>query len=327
MINSLKVTTIFNSYLTENNLTGSIPRWTMMNAKILDVSYNNFTYDDFGPKTCDRWPINDIHPCLMKDFPCNKPNEHIHSLHINCGGEEVTINNTIIYKADTERIGASSYYNDGNWAFSSTGNFLDDDRASDAYILFNKSDLHSIPTSDTELYTTARTAGISLTYYGLCLVNGNYNVTLHFAEIVFTQDESRDSLGKRVFNVYVQGDLKLKDFDIVNVAGGTGIAVIRSFKINVKNNTLKIQLYWAGKGTTGIPFRGSYGPIISAISVEPYFVAPHCGKRMHAGLIDGIVGGVCVVLLIMCILWRRGYKMTKNQLIETGHLSTSTSFS
>ncbi|XP_076893713.1 putative LRR receptor-like serine/threonine-protein kinase At1g07650 [Bidens hawaiensis] len=270
-------------YLTENNLTGRIPPWAMINTEILDVSYNNLTYDAFGPKSCDRWPINvvesyssstnqqyDIHPCLMKDFPCNKPNEHkVHSLHINCGGEEVNINNTIIYKADTERIGASSYYNDGNWAFSSTGNFLDGDRRSDAYILSNTSDLHNIPTSDTELYTTARTAAISLTYYGLCLANGNYNVTLHFAEIVFTQYKSLDSLGKRVFNVYVQGELKLKNFDIANAAGGTGIAVEKSFKINVKNNTLKIQLYWAGKGTTGIPFRGSYGPIISAISVKP----------------------------------------------------------
>ncbi|XP_076960167.1 putative LRR receptor-like serine/threonine-protein kinase At1g07650 [Bidens hawaiensis] len=110
-------------------------------------------------------------------------------------------------------------------------------------------------------------AAISLTYYGLCLMNGNHTVKLHFAEIVFTQDNSFISLGKRIFNVYVQGELKLRDFDIVKEAGGTGIAVIKSFAVNVKNNTLKIQLYWAGKGTTAIPDRGSYGPIISAIDV------------------------------------------------------------
>uniref|UniRef100_A0A251RU24 Putative malectin n=1 Tax=Helianthus annuus TaxID=4232 RepID=A0A251RU24_HELAN len=95
---------------------------------------------------------------------------------------------------------------------------------------------------------------------------------LHFAEIVFTQDKSFNSLGKRVFDVYVQGELKLKDFNIVKEAGGTGRAVVKSYLVNVKNNTLKIQLYWAGKGTTGIPVSGSYGPIISAISIDPIVI-------------------------------------------------------
>ncbi|KAJ0637812.1 putative Malectin domain-containing protein [Helianthus annuus] len=192
----------------------------------------------------------------------------INSLHINCGGREVNINNTI-YESDTEKKGVSPYYNAGNWAFSSTGNFLDDDHDSDIYILSNTSSLYDISTSSSELYTTARKSAISLTYYGLCLKNGHYTVRLHFAEILFTQDKSFNSLGKRVFNVYVQGELKLKNFDIVKEAGGTGRAVIKNYHVIVKNNTLKIQLYWAGKGTTGIPVRGSYGPIISAISVDP----------------------------------------------------------
>ncbi|KAJ0430697.1 putative Galactose-binding-like domain superfamily, Malectin domain-containing protein [Helianthus annuus] len=192
----------------------------------------------------------------------------INSLHINCGGKEVNINNTV-YESDIEKKGASPYYNAGNWAFSSTGNFLDDDHDSDANILSNTSSLHNISTFDTELYKTARTTAISLTYYGLCLKNGHYTVRLHFAEIIFTQDKSFNSLGKRVFNVYVQGELKLKNFNIAKEAGGTGRAVVKSYTVNVKNNTLKIQLYWAGKGTTGIPVRGSYGPIISAISVDP----------------------------------------------------------
>ncbi|KAI7730570.1 hypothetical protein M8C21_005783 [Ambrosia artemisiifolia] len=189
-------------------------------------------------------------------------------LHINCGGKEVNINNTK-YESDTEKKGASLYYNAGNWAFSSTGNFLDDDRDSGSYILSNTSSLHNISTADSELYTTARKAAISLTYYGLCLMNGRYIVKLHFAEILFTQDKSFNSLGRRVFDVYVQGELKLKNFNIVKEAGGTGRAVIKMYHVIVKNNTVKIQLYWAGKGTTGIPVRGNYGPIISAISIDP----------------------------------------------------------
>ncbi|KAJ0775903.1 putative Malectin domain-containing protein [Helianthus annuus] len=179
-------------------------------------------------------------------------------LYINCGGEE-----TFKYQDDT--LKKTSYYNAaGKWAFSSTGNFLDGDHRTDIYVLSNTSNLQNI-SKDLKLYTKARTASISLTYYGLCLMNGNYTVRLHFAEIIFTDD----SPGKRVFDVYVQGVLEEKDFDIVKEAGGTGIALIRSYIIDVKNNTLKVQLYWAGKGTTKIPYYGSYGPIISAISVDP----------------------------------------------------------
>ena len=32
---------------------------------------------------------------------------------------------------------------------------------------------------------------------------------------------------------------------------------------------MEIRFYWAGKGTTGLPVRGVYGPLISAISVTP----------------------------------------------------------
>ncbi|MFS8021264.1 putative non-specific serine/threonine protein kinase [Helianthus anomalus] len=205
-------------YLTKNNLTGAIPGWVLSSTKNVDVSYNHFTWDaSSGPRKCDQGTINvvegyssstneqkNIHPCLRKDLPCTKSDaQKINSLHINCGGEEVNINNTI-YESDIEKNGASSYYNDGNWAFSSTGNFFNDDHDSNVYILSNTSNLHNISSHETELYLRARTAAISLTYYGLCLMNGKYRVRLHFAEIVFTQDKSFNSLGKRVFDVYVQ---------------------------------------------------------------------------------------------------------------------------
>ncbi|KAJ0759064.1 putative protein kinase RLK-Pelle-DLSV family [Helianthus annuus] len=148
------------------------------------------------------------------------------------------------------------------------GHFFDYHGDSSPYILSNTSNLHDISTHDSELYTTARGSAISLTYYVLCLMEGNYTVKLHFAEIVLTQYNSSNILGKRVFNVYLQEDLWLKDFDIAKEAGGVGRAVIKTRSIHVKNNTLKIRLYWAGKGTTNIPYIGCYGPIISAISVD-----------------------------------------------------------
>lgn len=64
-----------------------------------------------------------------------------------------------------------------------------------------------------------------------------------------------------------QENLVLKDFNIANEAGGPGKAIVKTFTVNVTSHTLKIHFYWAGKGTTGIPFRGVYGPLISAISV------------------------------------------------------------
>lgn len=61
----------------------------------------------------------------------------------------------------------------------------------------------------------------------------------------------------------------LKDFNIEDEAKGTGRAVVKNFNASVTSNTLMINFHWAGKGTTSIPSRGVYGPLISAISVDP----------------------------------------------------------
>jgi hypothetical protein len=61
----------------------------------------------------------------------------------------------------------------------------------------------------------------------------------------------------------------LEDFDIKQTAGAVGKPVIKTFQTHVTNHTLEIQFYWAGRGTRSIPHRGSYGPLISAISVTP----------------------------------------------------------
>jgi hypothetical protein len=55
-----------------------------------------------------------------------------------------------------------------------------------------------------ELYMNARLSPISLTYYLWCLANGKYTVRLHFAEIVIRGNRSFSSLGRRIFDVYIQ---------------------------------------------------------------------------------------------------------------------------
>jgi hypothetical protein len=58
-----------------------------------------------------------------------------------------------------------------------------------------------------------------------------------------------------------------KDFNFTEEAKGSNRNFTIAFNTTVTDRTLEIRLYWAGKGTTSIPTRGNYGPIISAISV------------------------------------------------------------
>ncbi|GMN72118.1 hypothetical protein TIFTF001_054684 [Ficus carica] len=62
----------------------------------------------------------------------------------------------------------------------------------------------TLTVANPKLYMNARLSPISLTYYAFCLVNGSYTVKLHFAEIMFTNDKKYSSLGRRLFDVYIQ---------------------------------------------------------------------------------------------------------------------------
>lgn len=125
----------------------------------------------------------------------------LNSLHINCGGARETSSEGIIYDGDSDSLGPSTSKEVGeNWAISNTGHFLNSN-ASETYIQQNTTRL-SMP--DNALYKTARVSPISLTYYGFCLENGDYTVTLHFAEIAFTDDDTYKSLGRRIFDIYIQ---------------------------------------------------------------------------------------------------------------------------
>ncbi|KAL2665887.1 hypothetical protein AAZV13_02G248100 [Glycine max] len=306
-------------YLTGNKLSGIIPGWVLANNKNIDISDNNFSWDSSSPTECPRGSINlvesysssvntqnKIHSCLKRNFPCTSSvNKYHYSMNINCGGNEANISGQI-YEADREQKGAAMlYYTGQDWALSSTGNFMDNDIDSDPYVVANTSRLN-VSALNSQLYTTARVSPLALTYYGLCLINGNYTVKLHFAEIIFINDRSLYSLGRRVFDVYIQGNLVLKDFDIQREAGGTGKPIVKTLNASVTQHTLEIHFYWAGKGTTGIPTRGVYGPLISAISVNPNFKPPSGdGKRTYFMLAIGIVAGVLVVVLLVLVLMRR----------------------
>ncbi|XP_022641866.1 probable LRR receptor-like serine/threonine-protein kinase At1g07650 [Vigna radiata var. radiata] len=171
---------------------------------------------------------------------------------------------------------------------------------------------HRIPLKDAamlytgQLYTTTRVSSFVLTYYSLCLINGNYTIKLHFAEIIFINERSLNSLGKRVFGVYIQGNLVLEDFDIQGEAGGTGKPIVKTFNATVMQPTLEIHFYWAGKGTPGISTRGVYGPLVSANLVSPNIKPPSRkdDNRTDVILAIGIVVGVLVLLLLGLVFMR-----------------------
>uniref|UniRef100_F6H5P7 CCHC-type domain-containing protein n=1 Tax=Vitis vinifera TaxID=29760 RepID=F6H5P7_VITVI len=169
---------------------------------------------------------------------------HRDSLHINYGGANEIIKNNfgnIKYEGDIDGGGSASRNFIGtNWGFSSTGDFMDDDSDDeDKYIESNSSVLsmnHSV------LYMTARKVPLSLTYFGFCLKNGDYNVCLHFAEIEFTDEEAYSKLGRRIFNIYIQGKLVWEDFNIMEKANGIAGAAIwgSSPSIDVRRNLVYV---------------------------------------------------------------------------------------
>ncbi|KAL6201304.1 hypothetical protein ACLB2K_025018 [Fragaria x ananassa] len=301
--------------LSFNKLEGSFPDVEVMvldpddlHYFQIDVSYNNFSKDS-EPSPCSEnlnvfksssAANNSVSGVCLEKYQCE---EVQYSLHINCGGGATTIGG-VNYEDDTDLGGAAKFVPvRSNWGTSSTGVVWDTNVTSGDYIAKNVSTLGM---ENSQLYTNARLTPLSLTYYANCLAEGNYTVSLHFAEIIIRGNKSYQSVGRRIFDVYIQEKLVLKDFDIVKEAKGVDKEVIKETKaVQVKNKTLEIRFHWSGKGTTASPRRGIYGPLISAISIESEF--KHSKRKMH--VVVGVSVGasiLCLVFLIFGIVWWRG---------------------
>ncbi|KAI5448248.1 hypothetical protein KIW84_015609, partial [Lathyrus oleraceus] len=236
------------------------------------LSYNNFNISQGNP-ICQNenvnlfspsWARNNIGTDSCLKFVCQKPST---SLYINCGGNQVIVNGKT-YEDDSSLGGPATFhaYPTGNKAFSTTGVFLGSAQAGETY---SPQNISKLTMEDPQLYTRARISPISLTYYGFCLQNGSYTVNLHFAEIMIPDDLTYGSLGRRVFDIYLQEKLVQKDFNIAKEAGGVGKKIIKQFNnVLVTSNTLEIRLYWAGKGSQTLLNSSVRDALISAISVE-----------------------------------------------------------
>ncbi|KAL6329499.1 hypothetical protein AAG906_021507 [Vitis piasezkii] len=294
---SQKSTSLLNIDLSYNGLSGSFPSWVDEDNLQLNLVANDFTLDGSNSSVLPSG-LN----CLQQNFPCNQGSGIYYNFAIKCGGPQITSSDQIVFERDNETLGPATYYvTDANrWAVSNVGLFSGSSNPQ----YTSKSSSQFTNTLDSELFQTARISAGSLRYYGLGLENGNYNLTLQFAETEFVNSNSWKSLGRRVFDVYIQGDLVLKDFDIRKEAGGVSFqAVKKEFTAQVLENYIEIHLFWAGKGTCCVPAQGTYGPSISSISATPNFeptvsnTAPN-GKKNRTGLIVGIA----VALGVVCFL-------------------------
>ncbi|KAK4588891.1 hypothetical protein RGQ29_019772 [Quercus rubra] len=271
---SLKSDKLVNVDLSYNHLSGGFPSWVTASSNLqLNFVANNFVFDKSNISVMPG--LN----CLQRNFPCNRNPPLYANFSIKCGGPEMP--------AEVSNVGLFA------------------ERNNQSYVENTLSQV--IATSTPELYQTSRMSPGSLRYYGLGLDNGPYNVSLFFAETGFDDRNSQTwkSLGRRVFDIYIQGSRELKDFDISKEAGGVERALQKNFKVNVSENYLEIHLFWAGKGTCCIPVQGYYGPLISAIHVVSDFVSnvtgippSNRGKKSRLGLIVGIAVPVGVASLI-----------------------------
>ncbi|TXG71294.1 hypothetical protein EZV62_006229 [Acer yangbiense] len=327
-----KSTSLLNIDVSYNNLIGSLPSWINERNLQLNLVANNLTINTFNsrckadiktlsmlitfhliaflflPQCLAIWA--ELSPTeLSLQSRCWNLWEN-YNFSIKCGGPQITSSNGIVYERDNTTLGPSSYFvaNTSRWGVSNVGYFTGSNNPQ--YTSFSQSQFTN--TLDSELFQTARISASSLRYYGLGLENGNYNVTLQFAEIDILDTTSWKSIGRRKFDIYIQGNRVLKDFDIKKEAGGISKrAVQKQFRAQVSENYLEIHLFWAGKGTCCIPKQGTYGPSISAISATPDFIptvsnkpSTSRSKTNRTGLIVGIVVGVGLVsFLLAAILW------------------------
>lgn len=304
-------------FVTGNMLSGTIPETLLKDGGNIDLSYNNFTLLQGPDEPACRLDMNrNVNlfkgsstsdtlkrtlPC-MKDVACPK---HKCSLQVNCGGDDLRVEETdrnVIYEGDGG-VDSERYLSRNYWGFVSTGDFLDEP-------IYQKSRSIKTPTANIpDLYSSARLSPLSLTYFHYCLEHGMYNVSLHFAETIFSNDNSSYySLGKRMFDIYIQEKLERENFNIEDEARGAQKPVVRYFNANVTDGTLEIRFYWAGKGTTRIPNRGDYGSLISAISVDPTFKVCSKGSKKHvAAYIAAGVLTLFVIFSILGILWWKGF--------------------
>ncbi|KAL3737442.1 hypothetical protein ACJRO7_026241 [Eucalyptus globulus] len=292
-----KSTSLLNIDVSYNNLTGIFPSW-VSNDLQLNLVGNNFTLDNSNSSMLPSG-LN----CLQRKFPCNSGIGIYYNFAVKCGGPQITSSSNIVFEMDNNTLGPATYYvpNTERWAVSNVGYFTGNNSAYKASTLSQFTN-----TLDSELFQTARLSASSLRYYGLGLENGNYNVSLQFAEIQIL-NTGWQKLGRRLFDVYIQGNLVVKNFDIRKEAGGASLtAVQKVYQAQVTANYLEIHFFLGWKRDL-LCSKSSH--IWTFDFIPTVSNNPPTSRKDHTGLIVGVATGVGVVglvaVLLVCYLVRR----------------------
>ncbi|KAI7745721.1 hypothetical protein M8C21_022198, partial [Ambrosia artemisiifolia] len=160
----VKSASLRNIDVSYNELSGTLPSWVNEANLQLNLVVNSFTLGDSGGLPSGL-------ECLQRNFPCARGSPRYSGFGVNCGGPSSNSANQILHDEESEELGAATYY---------------------------------VSTLDSELFQTARLSAGSLRYYGLGLENGNYTVTLQFAELEIEDGSTWKSVGRRVFDIYLQ---------------------------------------------------------------------------------------------------------------------------
>ncbi|RAK00572.1 putative secreted protein (Por secretion system target) [Larkinella arboricola] len=139
----------------------------------------------------------------------------------------------VLIKAEGETVASSSYrinVGGGNYTTSDGKAYSADNYASGGSTYTRVGDITN--TTQDALYQTERNGAFS---YNFPISNGTYTVVLHFAEIYAT------GVNQRKFNVDIEGQRKLTEYDIAAKAGGTWKAVQESFTVAVTDEMLTIN--------------------------------------------------------------------------------------
>ncbi|TVU12394.1 hypothetical protein EJB05_46035, partial [Eragrostis curvula] len=231
------------------------------------------------------------------------------SLAINCGGKQMKTSDpspTVFFEDSTDLGGAGFHVNNAShWVVSHVGSDPFSYSPGPPGIVNTRQDISG--TNIPQLYQTARTSTNALWYYVIGLANRKYTVQLFFAEIVIV-----DGPGRRLFNIDLQGQNIKKDFDISQEAGGPRKPTNITHEVIVDDSILAIHLYWGGRGTCCIPYRGAYGPLVSAIKGNSFSLPktrrslPHNHEHQIRQDMDekrrGVVAGIAALCIAAAVI-------------------------
>ncbi|MCO5547779.1 hypothetical protein L7F22_001231 [Adiantum nelumboides] len=294
-------------YLGGNNLTGPVPESLLQSGslEVLDVSFNQLE-GSLSPwneklKDIDLNPVwnsfnGGFHPVgvttvlplldCASNVLCARQTGENSELAINVGGNSYSAS-MITYDADNHSTSVYAAPSTA-WLASSSGR---------TKLLTAAAEIKGA--GDHFLSISARQALSSLRYLGLGMRNGAYTVEIQFSEIGFGDG----TVGRRLFDVYIQGTMVLKDFNIQKSANGSFRARVQNFSAYISHNLLDVHFFWAGKGTCCIP-SGSpqdYGPLVSAIHVYSGS-SPAKGDSSHSSKKPAVIVGACLGAAVLILL-------------------------